>query len=68
MEKQMDVINKVHQLKIKAVTNKEKSVCIDPLDDSPKMEMNMDAPHQSTVAKSMQFPPSPPISVEQQDS
>ncbi|GBC00639.1 hypothetical protein RclHR1_03920008 [Rhizophagus clarus] len=45
MEKRINVINKSHQLKIKAAINKKKSICIDLPDDSPKMEIDMDAPH-----------------------
>ncbi|GES96661.1 hypothetical protein RCL_jg14676.t1 [Rhizophagus clarus] len=60
MEQQIDAINKVHQSEI-TVINKGKLVCIDPPDDSPKMEMDMDTMHQSTVAQSTLSPPSPPI-------
>ena len=63
MEQQIDAINKVHQSEI-TVINKGKLVCIDPPDDSPKMEMDMDTMYQSTVAQSTLSPPSPPIIVE----
>ncbi|GES77477.1 hypothetical protein RCL_jg12307.t1 [Rhizophagus clarus] len=61
MEKQIDVINNLHQSDTKVATNKGKSVCIDPPDDSPKMDMDMETTHQSKDALSTPSPPSPPL-------
>ncbi|GES94161.1 hypothetical protein RCL_jg27607.t1 [Rhizophagus clarus] len=61
IEEQIEAINKSHQLELKVVTNKGKSVCIEPPDDSPKMKMDMNVPHQSNVTESTQSTPSPPI-------
>ncbi|GES89594.1 hypothetical protein RCL_jg1424.t1 [Rhizophagus clarus] len=41
---------------------------LDPPDDSPKMDMNMEVMHQSKDVLSTLSPPSPPITVEQPDS
>ncbi|GES85976.1 hypothetical protein RCL_jg18129.t1 [Rhizophagus clarus] len=54
MEKQIEVINKSHQSELEAATNKGKSVCIDPPDDFPKMEIDTEVPHQSNAVQSTQ--------------
>ncbi|GBB92265.1 hypothetical protein RclHR1_19920001 [Rhizophagus clarus] len=45
MKKQIAAINNLHQSDTKVATNKGKSVCIYPPDDSPKMDIDMEITH-----------------------